>query len=126
HEPGFGPDQAGGGDSLADLGFSSLDLSGGGGFGDQMAQGGGAGVMGGFQNSLELQQQQAAQTGPDWGDIAIESAGKGLKATGKLFQELLKSIMSRTADDIGYFGRNAMIAGIPAAILGILFLIMAG
>jgi len=34
HEPGFGPDQAGGGDSLADLGFSSLDLSGGGGFGD--------------------------------------------------------------------------------------------
>jgi len=58
HEPGFGPDQAGGGDSLADLGFSSLDLSGGGGFGDQMAQGGGGGVMGGFQNSLELQQQQ--------------------------------------------------------------------
>lgn len=127
HEPGFGPDQAGGGDSLADLGFSSLDLSGGGGFGDHMAQGGGGGVMGGFQNSLELQQQQqAAQTGPDWGDIVIESAGKGLKATGKLFKELLKSIASRTADDIGYFGRNAMIAGIPAVITGILFLIMAG
>ena len=30
HEPALG-DQAGGGDSLADLGFSTLDLSGGGG-----------------------------------------------------------------------------------------------
>ena len=125
HEPGFGPDQAGGGDSLADLGFSSLDLNGQSApFGDM---GGSGGVMGGFQNSLEQQQQQQAQqTAPDWGDVAIESAGKGLKATGKLFKELLKSTLSRTADDIGYFGRNAMIAGIPACILGVLFLIMAG
>lgn len=124
HEPGFEPNQTGGGDSLADLGFSSLDLTGGAG-GDL---GGAGGTLGGFQNSLELQQQQAAQqqATPDWGDIAIESAGKGLKATGKLFKELLKSVLSRTADDIGYFGRTAMIAGLPAAVIGILFLIMAG
>ncbi len=124
HEPGFGP-QDGGGDSLADLGFSSLNIQGdGGGFGDPNAMGGMDGGMGGFGNSLE-QQQQAAAT-PDWGDVALQATGKGLKATGILMKELVVSTLSRTADDWGFFGRNAMITGAPVCILGILFLIMAG
>ncbi len=129
HEPGFGP-QDGGGDSLADLGFSSLNIQGdGGGFGDPDGMGGMGGMdggMGGFGNSLEQQQQAAAQTGPDWGDVALQTTGKGLKATGILMKEFVVSTLSRTADDWGFFGRNAMITGAPVCILGILLLIMAG
>lgn len=124
HEPGFGPEQLDG-ESLVDLGFSQLNLQGQpGAFGADNPFDTG---IGGFSNALEQQQQQAAAAAKtDWGDVLIAATGKGLKATGILLRELIKSTVSRTADDWGYFGRNAMIAGIPTFILGLLFLIMAG
>lgn len=48
---------------------------------------------------------------PSYYDVALEAAGNGTVALGKLLYKLLKTCRHRTHDDIGYLGRNLIITG---------------
>lgn len=138
YEDGYEPDDSDGGlfgdmDSFEisedDLG-SSLGFSSSGGFNSFNSDGGfgtstafGGGVSTGFGTSALGNNNEQQVQKEDGLDRIMNFSGEGLVSLGKILIHMVKTIPSRTYDDLGYYGRNMIMTALALLGSGILLAI---
>lgn len=127
YEPGFEPDDldlefSDLFDSLEDLdiggpvGGSPFGSSSGSPFGERLI---GSSFSGGSPFGITYATGQDKKIEPSTFDKAIDKSGEALEASGKLLMELVKSVRSKNAEDIGYYARNLILTSLVMIIVGV-------
>lgn len=70
------------------------------------------------------QQQQPVQYKDTPVDLAFKASGEAAKSFFEILKEMIKSVKTRNADDLGYFARNLILTGGIMAVCGVVFLLI--